>query len=888
MKKALFLLFVVSSVLSGCKDNLDSIYDPDYVRSHNDFNFSTVTSTTVNVSYANTCLGNKIYFEIYSEDPLVSNNGATPTLNSELSPIYSGYTDSSGNFTAKINLPSYLASKTDVYVYSPYFYVPTLLKCTTSTGSLTADDSEYSTNALEKVRSRIQTRAGSDNSALYFTTAVDANDYGDGLSSDKWLQKLGEYNQTTGEITGFFEPGSTAYTTENKRVSTDDYSLLESWSWWGYSSSYYYYDPDGIIHYVEDFYNANGQLSSKTYPTRSFKYYDRIILVSSTKEPIWHNGYNYTYVEGDGTSDLSLSTDEAANLYAAHTSVININTSCPTDYRASHDMYIGEDNTEVVITYLGGNTCWNSSLGYYYYYGNDKPTSYSDLINNYHVILIFPNTQDGHWRTASAGYMGTDRGTAVQLKFYGYDMKGEGTTEFPSGCRIGFVLATNAWNNRIDGYTSTSKYRAATTEGVSLNTSGTAFLVGGEGKGDPRRAAIYKDAGNNVVVSFEDRQDDQNYSDVVFAIKSSKEITDIPVIKGGITTHSETKGVYAFEDMWPQAGDYDMNDVVIRYNYIRTLFTKIVSGVAQGTTLVKETFQFKTFQNYATLINGLAFKVSQYADQSGIQKIIYEKQYPDTEEAKALSDYSTYETMHEYTNPLMDPTRTDITYNYSTVYKNWSKSAPDAYLITDNIANKANQQGVVGFAPDPIGTTYQVSFVYNTKYDDTTVDADARAGISTDYRTEICPFVTRVHDATYDRTGGEMDYRLEIHIPYEAPTQSSGMLDQTENSWPYIALWNHYDDASNPFAETGEITYYLRANDVTYTNTGEAITLRGASAYPFAFFLSGFGTDLQLSKMKLLNPKYETVPISDVYSLYMNWVEDKTNSAYAGWYLEEE
>lgn len=203
MKKALFLLFVVSSVLSGCKDNLDSIYDPDYVRSHNDFNFSTVTSTTVNVSYANTCLGNKIYFEIYSEDPLVSNNGATPTLNSELSPIYSGYTDSSGNFTAKINLPSYLASKTDVYVYSPYFYVPTLLKCTTSTGSLTADDSEYSTNALEKVRSRIQTRAGSDNSALYFTTAVDANDYGDGLSSDKWLQKLGEYNQTTGEITGF-------------------------------------------------------------------------------------------------------------------------------------------------------------------------------------------------------------------------------------------------------------------------------------------------------------------------------------------------------------------------------------------------------------------------------------------------------------------------------------------------------------------------------------------------------------------------------------------------------------------------------------------------------------------------------------------------------------
>ena len=46
---------------------------------------------------------------------------------------------------------------------------------------------------------------------------------------------------------------------------------------------------------------------------------------------------------------------------------------CPKEYRSSRDLYL-EKSAEVVITLLGSNTCWNSSMGYYYYKTGNKPS----------------------------------------------------------------------------------------------------------------------------------------------------------------------------------------------------------------------------------------------------------------------------------------------------------------------------------------------------------------------------------------------------------------------------------------------------------------------------------------------------------------------------------
>lgn len=150
--------------------------------------------------------------------------------------------------------------------------------------------------------------------------------------------------------------------------------------------------------------------------------------------------------------------------------------------------------------------------------------------------MIFPNTQDGQWSNnpqTAKKYKGVDRGTAVQLMFYPKiaENSTEGaTTVFPKGYRIGFVLATNAWGNRLPGFAGAKKYRAATSNGLSVNNEGIAY-------GQPR-TAVYRYTNsaldlNSVICSFEDYTTDQNFSDVIFTMKSSPvdAVIDIPSVE---------------------------------------------------------------------------------------------------------------------------------------------------------------------------------------------------------------------------------------------------------------------------------------------------------------------------------------------------------------------
>lgn len=76
-----------------------------------------------------------------------------------------------------------------------------------------------------------------------------------------------------------------------------------------------------------------------------------------------------------------------------------------------------DKRAEIVVTFLGQNTCWNSSLGYYYYKIEEEPVSLNDV----HVIMLFPNTQDGLWdtdRVNAKKCAGIDRLTAVKLMYY--------------------------------------------------------------------------------------------------------------------------------------------------------------------------------------------------------------------------------------------------------------------------------------------------------------------------------------------------------------------------------------------------------------------------------------------------------------------------------------
>ena len=307
------------------------------------------------------------------------------------------------------------------------------------------------------------------------------------------------------------------------------------------------------------------------------------------------NGYvNYRY-EG------SLAIKDHADLLATHQLVINVaNKNCPKEYRSAADFAITED-AEVAITFLGGVTCWSSSLGYYYYKEGEKPTSL-----NKNVVMIFPNTQNGekdsNWNAAKQG--GINNGDCVQLLFYPHldeDSKEGATTVFPAGYRIGLVLATNAWTNRVSNdYGNVDKrYRAATSNGLSVNNNGSVYNV-------PRTAAYRYDG--HVIVSFEDHTDDQNFSDVVVTLKSNPvkaiEVPGLPEDIGKEELFAYTEeltGIYAFEDLWPKRGDYDMNDVIVKLSHGKKL--------AKNNLIYAERAIFKTFENYAVNNNGLAARL---------------------------------------------------------------------------------------------------------------------------------------------------------------------------------------------------------------------------------------------------------------------------------------
>ena len=329
--------------------------------------------------------------------------------------------------------------------------------------------------------------------------------------------------------------------------------------------------------------------------TRAKEYHSTAVERDGWKT--WLGSYDTTYgsIGYEYKGDLKVKNYGA--LLKAHASVFDTTKKCPDEYRSSRDLYL-EKSAEVVITLLGSNTCWNSSMGYYYYKTGNKPKSLADA----DVVMIFPNTQDGRWSNSpweSRLYQGVERGTAVQLIYYpeiADGSKAGATTVFPADYRIGFVLATNAWTNRLRA--GDKKYRAATSDGLSVNNNGVAYQT-------PRTAVFRytdkKSGINSVLFSFEDHNNDENFSDVVFTMTSNPvdAVTDIPSVdvNDGKKTANVLRGIYAFEDLWPSRGDYDMNDVMVRSDYEKVFNEK---------GIFEESFMLKTFANFAGNANGLA------------------------------------------------------------------------------------------------------------------------------------------------------------------------------------------------------------------------------------------------------------------------------------------
>ena len=274
------------------------------------------------------------------------------------------------------------------------------------------------------------------------------------------------------------------------------------------------------------------------------------------------------------------------------------------------------ETADVWLTFVHEGAGWRNSIGYYVYPTNQPPKSLADIEK---VTVLFPNAS----MIGSGG--GLRSGNKVKLG------------RFNAGVTIGLVLFANGWNGRaVEGF-----HHAVFTD-KHLNPEPNPALR-------QHNVLLWDEENQLFLLGFEDvRRDnipiysDQDFNDAILFVTSnpvraiSTENVN-PVDKPGTLDKdgdgindnldeypsdpgkayntyypsASSFGSFAFEDNWPQMGDYDFNDLVVDYR-----FKQIMNSKNQVVEL-QPTFKFRAAG--AGLRNGFGFSID--ADQGMIKSV---------------------------------------------------------------------------------------------------------------------------------------------------------------------------------------------------------------------------------------------------------------------------
>ncbi len=241
--------------------------------------------------------------------------------------------------------------------------------------------------------------------------------------------------------------------------------------------------------------------------------------------------------------------------------------------------------SDVWITFVSEGAGFLNTLAYFTYKTGVPPTRLSDVTN---ATIVFPNAS----AYGSAG--GLQSGDKVKIG------------RFQPGTSIGFILLQNAWSSsNISVATGSTKYFSIDALNPEASTSLKRHSV-----------LMYDDLHKLFLIGFEDlprdTDSDNDFNDLVF-YATSNPVEGIsqdgvkPVDDGGdrdgdgvldeldaypddatkaYNSYYPSQTGYsqvAFEDNWPNKGDYDMNDLVVNYRYKFVLNAKNEVVSLEGT-----------------------------------------------------------------------------------------------------------------------------------------------------------------------------------------------------------------------------------------------------------------------------------------------------------------
>lgn len=260
-------------------------------------------------------------------------------------------------------------------------------------------------------------------------------------------------------------------------------------------------------------------------------------------------------------------------------------------------------DAKVYLRYVCGKSSSMGTLAYYCYPADVSLTK--KYIESLPKALVFANTLDESW---DANNSSLERGTCIQLKYI--NPQGKIMDEFPKGTRIGFVLYNNGYRKEIgaDNRNFNTKYPFYSTPVPN----------GGEQFGHTASFTYTDDGHDMILVGFEDWTDDNDYNDFVFNV-TGVEGTNFREDKIVTIAGDVTRGTLAFEDNWPNEGDYDMNDVIVKYKsetyYKRTTYLG-TSKVEYSKEKVNDTYEL--VWTGASYKNGFGYKVDAGDDITSI------------------------------------------------------------------------------------------------------------------------------------------------------------------------------------------------------------------------------------------------------------------------------
>lgn len=288
-------------------------------------------------------------------------------------------------------------------------------------------------------------------------------------------------------------------------------------------------------------------------------------------------------------------------------------------YYTDASIYIEQDGgdgqgVEVLVSVISSDAKYHNSLAYFCYDGTKEELAKmmnSDARKDLYVIGIFQSA-----RVSLTVPGALKPGEYVKLKYYNKATK-QLEDKFPVGTTISWVLPSDGFSNKSGSYYIKNRGGEG---GSSWYYSMPSWNF--EYKGNKNHTTIFTAKDGNkeyVCFGFEDenndsQQGDGDCNDVMFHIKLNPSNAIIPpptIPEDGVTEEVATaKGYLAFEDNWPFKGDYDLNDVVVKYESTITYVQKTVAGEVLDPCVRKVVDNFSFVHSGADFNNAFAYKVN--------------------------------------------------------------------------------------------------------------------------------------------------------------------------------------------------------------------------------------------------------------------------------------